>query len=132
MWLAQDRLSVQEHDRPHRDLADGAGDPGRLVIERQGESDQRGHRLRFALSPHLGAVRCLATNEHSEWEDEGHHHEEGRGQAEQCQSAPHVQGSANFTPTPWTVCRYRGSWALSPSFLRSMERWTSMVCSEPP
>ena len=41
-------------------------------------------------------------------------------------------GSVNFSPTPWTVWRYRGCCALSPSLLRSHEMWTSMVRSDPP
>ena len=39
--------------------------------------------------------------------------------------------SRSFTPTPRSVCRYLGRAAVSPSFRRSQDRWTSMVWSSP-
>ena len=47
-------------------------------------------------------------------------------------TAQPCSGATSFTPTPRTVCRYLGSAAVSPSFRRSHDRWTSTVRSAPP
>ena len=41
------------------------------------------------------------------------------------------RGTSSITPTPRTVCRYRGRAAVSPSLRRSHETCTSMVWSSP-